>query len=100
ASLDCNNGQQGSCAAGALCSNGLCSNSSNVANVTTCGNGYALCLQPYKSLTYCYPSNQCPSGDVPAANSCIGATTGSSSTSCQPNLLCNNGLCSNSTAYY
>ena len=33
-------------------------------NITECANGYTLCFNQPKDLTYCYPNDLCPTGDT------------------------------------
>ena len=105
---DCNTGNNASCSVQGgvqnLCSNGLCfNNQSAVTNMTQlCGNGYTLCLNTAKDMTYCYPGGLCPSGDAAAANSC--AASLSNTGTCQSGLSCaagpnGGGECSSSSAY-
>ncbi len=74
-SIDCSNGNQGNCVTGAKCQAGACYTAGvTPTNITQCANGYTLCLNPAKGLTYCNPSAFCPAGDRVTNNSCANST--------------------------
>jgi hypothetical protein len=69
ASSDCMNadqGKQGSCVSGATCLSGKCYSPTAVPKNVTCNYGFTLCR--VSGINYCYPGNQCPSGQNPISN--------------------------------
>jgi hypothetical protein len=93
---------------GSLCQAGACYKAnSNPVNITQCSNGYTLCYNQPKGLTYCYPNDVCPTGDSAPINSCASANTTNGNngnpSSCLGDSVCAktngiNGYCASPTA--
>lgn len=108
---DCQQGDEDTCVEGATCtitasdgSDGYCNiEGQTPKNVTSCDNGYDLCLNQQEGLTYCYPGECSEVGDTPVTNNdgvCdIGDSCSSSDCSdgdtapCSGDAQCQSGLC-------
>jgi len=93
---------------GSLCQAGACYKANaNPVNITQCANGYTLCYNQPKGLTYCYPNDVCPTGDSAPVNSCANSNTTNGNngnpSSCLGDSVCAktngaNGYCASPTA--
>ncbi|MFH1607711.1 MAG: hypothetical protein ABIA78_01110, partial [archaeon] len=100
-SADCIDGDTDTCVTGTICSNGACSTK------IECLNGYTLCNDDGSSKNYCFPGNQCPTGDEPIDNNdgvcdygegCASADCeNGDKDSCVEGTLCQNGMCTSTS---
>lgn len=95
--IDCHNGDQDNCnlnGDGSVCQAGACYSTGTPLNITQCANGYTLCFNQPKDLTYCYPNDVCPTGDSTTNNSCSNSTVEATKNGLNPGSCLGDSVCS------